>query len=145
MYLARSSVFSLQIITIFMRSMEGKSCFNGLRAYGVLFQCLNDTFGTYGELHFLMPDCGSSKMLGPAEAMRQCGGHVVFHAASNIFKRSLELNQIYSRLRCFKTVSKGRLVIIKTSVYKTDLAPGEGCGHWTAAWQCRMAWRFIFK
>lgn len=51
-YLARSSVFSLQIITIFMRTMENKSCFKGCCVY---IECCFNVLMVHLEhkLHFL--------------------------------------------------------------------------------------------
>ena len=75
-YLARSSVFSLQIITIFMRTMENTSCFNGLRAYTEC--CFNALMIHLEHTVNCISQRPSSKMTGITGGVRQCKDKV-FH------------------------------------------------------------------
>ncbi len=77
-------------------------------------------------------------MLGIAESVRQCKDRVLLLMLWAILSNfQLILNQIYSQLRCSRTISQGCLFIIRTSIYKTSSAPGACCGHVMASWQKR--------
>lgn len=92
-YLARSSVFSLQIITIFMRTMENTSCFNGRCAYreccfNALMIHLEHTANCISWCRTVLhPKCLALQRASD-NARTKC---LIFIAVSNTFKLSIKI------------------------------------------------------